>query len=186
MSSLERARDERVEVILLVAFVDITGYALQSTRVTDDDLADVIDGYYQLLAEQVSAAGGRVVKYIGDGALLAFDAADAADADRGVAALLDLKLLVDRYFEARAWDCRATIKAHVGPVIAGPFGPPTDRRFDILGKTVNTAAMLDATGIALSVEAFRKLSPTTRQRFKKHTWPVTYIRVEDPHRFRRR
>lgn len=183
MSSLEKARDERAEVILLVVFVDITGYALQSTRVADDEIADVIDGYYQLLAEQVSAAGGRVVKYIGDGALLAFD---AADSDRGVAAMLDLKLLVDRYFEARAWDCRAIIKAHVGPVIAGPYGPPTDRRFDILGKTVNTAAMLETTGVALSVEAFRKLSPATRQRFKKHTWPVTYIRVEDPHRFRRR
>jgi hypothetical protein len=23
-------------------------------------------------------------------------------------------------------------------------------------------------------------------RFKKHTWPVTCIRVEDPHKFRRR
>jgi class 3 adenylate cyclase len=183
MSSLERARDERAEVILLVAFVDIAGYALQSTRVADDEIADVIDGYYQLLAEHVSAAGGRVVKYIGDGALLAFD---AADSDHGVAALLDLKLLVDRYLERHGWDCRTTIKVHVGPVIAGPFGPPDDRRFDLIGKAVNTAAMLDASGVALSVEAFRTLSPATRQRFKKHTWPVTYIRVEDPHRFRRR
>lgn len=183
MSNLERARDERVEVVLLVAFVDITGYALQSTRVADDEIADVIDGYYQLLAERTSAAGGRVVKYIGDGALVVFD---AADSDRGVATLLDLKAHVDRYFEHHRWDCRTTIKVHVGPVIAGPFGPPDDRRFDIIGKTVNTAAMLDATGVALSVEAFRKLSPATRQRFKKHTWPVTYIRVEDPHRFRRR
>jgi adenylate cyclase len=183
MSSLEMARNERVEVVLLVAFIDVTGYALQSTRVADDELADVIDGYYQLLADRVAAAGGRVVKYMGDGALVVFD---AGDSDRGVEALLDIKQLVDRYFEGRAWDCRATIKAHVGTVIAGPYGPPGDRRFDIIGRTVNTAALLDASGVALSVEAFRKLSPATRQRFKKHTWPVTYIRVEDPHRFRRR
>jgi class 3 adenylate cyclase len=183
MSSLEIARNQRVEVALLVAFVDVTGYALQSTRVADDELAGVIDGYYQLIAERVSAAGGRVVKYMGDGALVVFD---AGDSDRAVEALLDLKLLVDRYYEGHAWDCRATIKAHVGSVIAGPFGPLDDRRFDVIGKTVNTAAMLDASGVALSVEAFRALSPATRQRFKKHTWPVTYIRVEDPHRFRRR
>jgi adenylate cyclase len=183
MSSLVSARDERVEVALLVAFVDLLGFALQSTRVADDELANVIDGYYQLIAEQVSAAGGRVVKYIGDGALAVFD---AGDADRGIEALLEAKLAIDRYFQGHGWPCQATVKAHVGTVIAGPYGPPDDRRFDVIGKTVNTAAMLDASGVALSVEAFRKLSPATRQRFKKHTWPVTYIRVEDPHKFRRR
>jgi hypothetical protein len=38
----------------------------------------------------------------------------------------------------------------------------------------------------LTVEAFRKLSPPMRKRFKKHTPTVTYIRTEDPHRFRSR
>jgi hypothetical protein len=37
---------------------------------------------------------------------------------------------------------------------------------------------------AVSVAAFRKLSPPLRRRFKKHTPPVTYIRAEDPRRFR--
>jgi len=183
MSSLVAAGSRRVELSLLVGFIDLTGFALQSTRVADDDLAGVIDGYYQLVAERVSAAAGRVVKYIGDGALVVFD---ADQTDRGVEALLELKLLVDRYFEQLGWACRATVKVHVGTAIAGPYGPLDDRRFDVIGKAVNTAAMLDASGVALSVEAFRKLSPTLRQRFKKHTWPVTYIRVEDPHKFRRR
>jgi len=111
---------------------------------------------------------------------------DAGDADRGIAALLEHKLVIDRYFAGHGWPCQQTVKAHVGTAIAGPYGPPDDLRFDVIGKAVNTAAMLDASGVALSVEAFRQLSPATRQRFKKHTWPVTYIRVEDPHKFRRR
>jgi hypothetical protein len=37
----------------------------------------------------------------------------------------------------------------------------------------------DATGVTLSVAAFRKLGPALRRRFKKHTAPVTYIRLED-------
>jgi adenylate cyclase len=183
MSSPVLAPTERAEVALLIAFLDLPGFALHSTRIADDELANVIDGYYQLIAAQVAASGGRVVKYIGDGVLVVFD---ASEADRGVAALLDAKLAIDRYFEGHGWPCRATVKAHVGTAIAGPYGPPDDRRFDVIGKAVNTAAMLDASGVALSVEAFRKLSPESRQRFKKHTWPVTYIRVEDPHRFRRR
>ena len=173
----------RVEVHLVVAFIDLSGYALQSTRVADDDLARVIDGYYELVAAQITAAKGRVVKFIGDGTLVVFD---VADADAGITTLLALKDDIDRYLDSHGWPCRANIKVHVGPVIAGPYGAANDKRFDIIGKTVNTAAMLDSAGVALSTEAFRSLSPETRQRFKKHTWPTTYIRTEDPHRFRRR
>lgn len=39
--------------------------------------------------------------------------------------------------------------------------------------------------MTLSAEAFRKLSPETRKRFKKHSEPVAYIRTEDPHTRRR-
>jgi adenylate cyclase len=183
MSEPLTAADRLTEVTLLVAFIDLTGFALHSTRVDDSEIAEVLDGYYQMVASHVSAAGGRAVKYMGDGTLVVFD---AGDADRGVAALLDLKLEIDRYLASRGWDCRATVKAHVGSAIAGPYGPPGDRRFDVIGKTVNTAAMLETSGVALSTEAFRTLSPAVRQRFKKHTWPVTYIRVEDPRKFRRR
>ena len=66
-----------------------------------------------------------------------------------------------------------------GTVVAGPFGRDGDKRYDVIGKTVNVAATLDATGVALSVAAFRKLGPALRRRFKKHTPPVTYIRLED-------
>ena len=73
---------------MLVAFVDLTGFAIQAARVDDGEVADVLDGYYQLIAEHVTAAGGRVVKFIGDGALVVFD---DGDADRGVEALLEVK-----------------------------------------------------------------------------------------------
>ena len=66
-----------------------------------------------------------------------------------------------------------------GRVVAGPSGRDGDKRYDVIGKTVNVAATLDATGVALSVAAFRKLGPELRRRFKKHTPPVTYIRLED-------
>lgn len=118
-----------------------------------------------------------LVKPIGDAVLAAFDA-EAVDA--GVSALLDLKADVDAWLPSVGWrDSRLVVKAHFGPVVAGPFGVPP--RFDVVGDTVNTAATLEARQFALSADAFRRLSPTLRKRFKKHTPPVTYIRVEDPH-----
>lgn len=79
----------------------------------------------------------------------------------------------------RGWECRLTAKAHFGTAVAGPFGSAHAKRHDVIGKAVNTAIALEATGVTLSVSAFRKLSPAVRRRFKKHTPPVTYIRVED-------
>jgi len=167
------------EVSLLVAFTDFTRFAAQAERLDDGEVARVMDAYYELAGRTLAAAGGRVVKFIGDATLAVFPA-DAVD--RGVVALLELKDAADRLMVDRGWESRLTVKAHFGPVVAGHFGVESDKRYDILGETVNVTARLEASGVALSVEAFRQLGPDVRQRFKKHTPPVTYIRVEDTHR----
>lgn len=166
--------EARVESPLLISFVDLTRFFAQSQRVTDLELADTLDEFYRRVAAVVDKGGGRVVKFIGDAALVVFP---ANGVDRGVGALLELKTAVDRLMETRGWDCRLTIKAHFGTAVAGGFGPAGG--FDVLGKAVNTTAVLDSTGVTLSVSAFRKLSPELRRRFKKHTPPITYIRGED-------
>ena len=169
----------RAEHPLVIAFLDLIGFAKQSTRVSDAELAEHIDGYYARVAARVSAAGGHVVKFIGDGVLLVFH---RAAADAAVATILDLKQEIDDWLVGLGWDCRLTAKVHAGDVIVGPFGG----KLDVIGREVNAAAMLDSTGVALSVPAFRALGPDMRTRFRKHTPPVTYIRLEDPRRFRYR
>jgi adenylate cyclase len=171
--------DTRIETPLLVVFVDLTRFGVQSHRVDDVTLADTLDGYYEQVGAAVRAAGGRVVKFMGDGILIVFE---EDKVDRGVAMLLDLKEAVDDWMARRSWECRLVAKAHFGPVVAGPFGEADGKRYDVAGKTVNTTALLDATGVTLSVAAFRRLGPALRRRFKKHTASVTYIRAEDPRR----
>jgi adenylate cyclase len=173
------AYNVRGEHSLVIAFLDLKGFAAQSARVDDRELADRIDGYYQRVSERVRDAGGYVVKFIGDGALVVFR---RDDADAAVQAFLDLKAELDDWLEKIGWDCRLTIKIHVGDVVVGPF----NGTLDVIGREVNAAAMLDSTGVALSVPAFRALGPELRTHFRKHTPPVTYIRHEDPRRFRYR
>ena len=168
--------ETRFETPLLVAFVDLSRFAVQSQRVDDVEIADTLDAFYEQVGASVQAAGGRVIKYLGDAALVVFD---EGHVDRGVGALLALKESVDRSMAERGWECRLVVKAHFGPVVAGPFGLPGAKHQDVIGRTVNLAATLPATGVTLSVAAFRKLSPELRGRFKKHTPPITYIRLED-------
>ena len=166
----------RSETPQLIVFVDLTRFAAQSQRVDDVEIADTLDAFYEQVDASVQGAGGRVVKCMGDAVLIAFD---EAHVDRGVESLLSLKEAVDHSMAQRGWACRLVVKAHFGTVVAGPFGRAGDKRYDVIGKTVNVAATLEATGVALSVAAFRKLEPALRRRFKKHTPPVTYIRLED-------
>jgi class 3 adenylate cyclase len=168
--------DVRTEIPLLIAFADLTRYRVQSRRLPDAELAEVMNTFYEKVSARISGAGGTVVKFIGDASLIVFP---EPLVDAGVSALLSLKDEIDAWFEAKRWEPRLQIKIHYGAVIAGPYG--AERRFDILGNEVNTAATLESTGLALSTQAFRKLSPELRRRFKKHTPPLTYIRVEDPH-----
>ncbi len=173
--------ESRIETSLLIVFIDLTRFSAESQRVTDVELADVIDDYYQLVGRAVRASGGRVVKFIGDATLAVFpeDGVDTA-----VNMLLELKEAVDRLMTDHGWQCRFTAKAHFGNAVAGPFGEGDEGRFDVIGRAVNMAAVLRSTGVALSVPAFRKLSPQLRQHFKRHTPPVTYLRSGDPRPFR--
>jgi len=167
------------EVPLLVVFTNFTRYTEQIDRLEDAEVARVLAAWYAFAGRAMRAAGGRVVKFIGDAMLAVFP---AGHVDAGVLALLDFKDATDRFMAEQGWDCRLVAKAHFGAVAAGDFGADEDRRYDVLGKTVNITVRLQSPGVALSAEAFRQLGGDMRQRFKKHTPPITYIRAQDAHR----
>jgi len=165
---------------LLVAFSDLSAFARTvNEQVGHEELFQLMDGYAELVGDIVESGGGRVVKFIGDAALIVFPE-DRVDA--GVVALLTLKEQGDRWWAEKGLPCRHVIGAHFGPVACGPMGTRSEKRFDVFGASVNKAARLAPRGVALSPQAFRKLSPDTRKRFKKHTPPVTYIPLDEPHR----
>ena len=164
---------------LLICFVDLSTYT-QDTRRTADDarVADIMDSYYERVAAHVASAEGRVVKFIGDGALLVFA---CERADGAVLALAALKADVDAWLARERWESRLVVKIHAGTVIAGEYGGRGEKRFDVLGDAVNVAARLPTRTFAMSAQVFRLLSPDARKRFKKHTPPITYIPIEDRH-----
>ena len=165
-----RARRE-----LLITFLDLSTYTMDARRAADDErVAAILDEYYERVTAQVHAAGGVVVKFIGDGALLVFPQERADDA---LDALLALKAQIDAWLAGHLWESRLVVKAHAGSAIVGPYGGRGEKRFDILGDDVNVTARLATRGVAISAQAFRLLSAGARKRWKKHTPPITYIPV---------
>jgi adenylate cyclase len=152
-----------------VAFVDISGY----TRLTEqlgDEAAVRASGVLQERAEAIAVAGdGRLVKLLGDGAMLLFrDPAAAASA------VVDV---VRRLTEEEGLPAHAGLDA--GPVI--------QRDMDVFGHTVNVASRLAdraSPGEVLASEAVKELvddgfrfDEMGRSTLKGIGEPVTLYRV---------
>ncbi len=174
----ELAPDDVREAALLVSFFDLAGFARHARGRDASEVFDVCAGYFDLTGGIIEDGGGRLIKAIGDAGLAAFE-----DADAGVRTLLEVREAGGEWFRSRGWPSQVVVKAHFGPVVAGYVGSPGDKRLDIYGATVNTAAMIAAFdhGFALTPQAFRKVRPETRALFKKHTPPIIYIPVAQRH-----
>ncbi len=163
---------------LLVAFTGLNGFSRFAIKCPGDSLFRTLSDYFEFIGDIVEKAGGRLVKPIGDAALIVFP---EDRIDEGVRALLELYDKGDAWLDARGLPCRHNIKAHFGPVFSGMIGTRADKRYDICGNTVNVTARIQSGGFAVTPQVFRKLKTATRGMLKKHTPPVTYIPVEDRH-----
>lgn len=151
----------RAATPLLIVFIDLSRFSKESLQREDERVAETIDAYYHLVARDIAGAGGRIVKFIGDAALIVFA---EADADAGVRALIRVKSAVEAMLAAQGWNSRLGAKVHVGSAIAGEFGPPSDARYDVIGRAVNETAMMPtADRIVLSDAALRRVSADTRR-----------------------
>ena len=100
---------------------------------------------------------------------------------RGTSLISPVKSEGDAWLRERGLKSVVIVKLHFGSVACGYVGAPSQKHFDIYGRTVNTAARLESKGFAISPQVFRKLGPETRKLFKKHTPPVTYIAAGERH-----
>src|SRR5581483_6826913 len=140
---------------------DLDHYKVECQERDDLEVAEMIDDYYDRVSNAVQAAGGRVVKFIGDGALIVFS---ERGLDAGISMLIDLLPRIDRFMAERGWNCQLRAKAHFGDAVAGEFGSTGVARFDVMGREVNATAMMKSNGLAVSTEALGRLTPKTRKR----------------------
>jgi len=154
-----------------VAFFDLSPIPQWSSSEEDLRVATFFQAFYHLAAARIEPAGGRIVKCMGDAGLVVFPQEAAEKVIFALAAFAQQAREAACTF---GLDTYLNVNVHVGPVIAGDFGPPGDERFDVIGKTVNIAARLGRRGVTLSQQAFRCLSPEGRERFQKIAPPTTY------------
>ena len=107
-----------------IVFVDLSGFTRLTSEHGDESAVDAATSLQRGADETARRYGGRLVKLLGDGAMLRL-----ADATAGVHAAVDLVEMMSG---------RGALSAHAG-VDAGPV---IERDLDVFGQTVNVASRI--------------------------------------------
>jgi class 3 adenylate cyclase/predicted ATPase len=142
--AIDTATAERRQ--LTVMFCDLVGSTALSTRFDPEDLREVIAAYHRTVGEIITATGGFISRYMGDGVLVYFGYPQAHedDAERAVRAGLAAIEAVRR-LDVNSVKLQTRVGIATGLVVVGDVigeGPAQEQT--VVGETPNLAARLQA------------------------------------------
>ena len=135
------------ECELVLAVIDLASFTRAAQTMPDRAIFDMLDQFYERTAEIVENDGGKVIKFMGDAALIVF-AGD--NPDQAVRSLRALKDAAEDWLAAYDPDLKLLVKAHLGRVVCGPLGTVSDKRFDVIGQAVNDLFLMRGGDFVLS------------------------------------
>lgn len=136
------------EVVIL--FCDIRSFTAISDRKLPFDTVFLLNRYFAVVGRAVERAGGRLDKFIGDGAMAIFGLnASKIEACRqavvaAAAIIEDLARVSEELAEELRQPLRIAIGIHVGPAIVGTMGYGRTMGVTAIGDTVNIASRLES------------------------------------------
>lgn len=139
---IQRGTTERITAVLW--FSDMQGFTAISERLPSDQLIPLLDDYADAVISAVQAAGGDVLKLIGDGVLAIFPAGEQdAACSKALAAERDMRVrlaaLKERREAAGAPVASIYLGLHTGDVFYGNIGAKDRLDFTVVGPAVNEA-----------------------------------------------
>ncbi len=150
---------------------DLVGFARLVSSWPDRRTYELLVAVAQTVSDRIEAAGGRVIKVLGDGCLAVFEP-DGGPAAVAVAEALQADLeVLGRKLCGRPLVCG--INLHCGRMVEGPLGPRGQS--DIVGQAVNHVFLMGGgAGLRISEPVFRQLANADRGRWSKRKPPAVY------------
>jgi class 3 adenylate cyclase len=130
----------------LVLFTDMVGFSAISDRLPIEDVSTLVTTYLETCSACIAARGGEITKYLGDGVMAYFDAANADDALQSCVDIRhELKKIRNGAPERSALRLvYSGFGLALGPVIEGSIGSSVKMDYTIIGEPVNSAARLES------------------------------------------
>jgi adenylate cyclase len=147
--AIKRGDGETVRAVIW--FCDLRGFTALSDALSREQLLDLLNQYFEIMVNAVTAEGGEVLKFIGDGMLAIFELReDDKVADRCAASLRAARAAQasiaacnpDRIAAGLA-EIRYGLALHLGEVTYGNIGAPNRLDFTVIGPAVNHATRIE-------------------------------------------
>jgi adenylate cyclase len=141
-----------------VLMSDVRGFTTLSEKLAPDIISAMMNEYFTEMVEGISAQGGIVNDFIGDGILAVFGAPadDPEHAWHAVGAALAMQDALRRLNARWAREAKGPlamgVAVHTGEVFAGNVGSPRRKKYTVMGDTVNTVARMEGLNRDLSTE----------------------------------
>lgn len=135
---------------LTIFFSDIQGFTELSDRLLPDDLAFILNDYFEHMTELARQYGGTVDKFMGDAILIFFGDPETKGAKEDAAACIEMalamrqqmKVLRQRWQHAGYDGLHIRIGITTGYCHVGNFGTTSRMSYTIVGRDANLAARL--------------------------------------------
>ena len=141
----DRGLLEPVEKTATILFLDIAGFTRLSEAAGARRIVGVLNAFFDYAAQVISARGGVVTQFQGDGILATFNL-PVEDSRHAVNALLAAHAIIEavrsQAFDGQSLSVRVGICT--GEVIAGSVGGSGRQNYTVYGDTVNLASRLEA------------------------------------------
>lgn len=142
---------------IVILFCDIRSFTALTEAQLPYDVVFLLNRYFAIVGQAVEQAGGRLDKFIGDGAMALFglqgSPEDACRQALKAAAMIVSE--IDRLSQELATDLamplRVAIGVHSGPAIVGAMGYGNVKSLTAIGDTVNVASRLETIAKELDV-----------------------------------
>ncbi len=147
---LARAESELRTVTVL--FADIRGFTALSEKLSPEEVTQIINECFTLLAAEIEKVDGVIDKFMGDAIMALFGAPRAHEnfPERAIIAaqgmLEQLEQFSRRLEQRLGQTLQMRIGINTGPVVAGWIGSPGARSYTVMGDTVNLASRLEHGG----------------------------------------
>jgi adenylate cyclase len=134
---------------IAILFADIRGFTALSEGRLPYDVVFILNRYFATVGRAVEGVGGRIDKFLGDGAMALFgiDGGAEAGSRAALAAAREMSMRLAELNASLAAEIeeplRIGIGIHCGPTIVGEMGYGAAAQLTAIGDAVNTASRLE-------------------------------------------
>jgi len=138
-------------------YSDLRGFTELSEQQSANQVMEMLDGYFEFVADAIRDAGGEILKFIGNGVLAVFD---FAESDQASACRQAVRAALAALDAAEAWNSQRSpdadllkmgVALHAGSVLHGNVGSRERFDFTVVGPAMTEVSRLEPLCLTIGV-----------------------------------